>query len=99
MQEVQRVQVAPVDQTPVVLSDLDPLDGATVRGTRKRWSAPRHLRRLLRAAPMRWTGFIARKRWMCRYLWRAMRRFPHLIRVPSEVFVGVCYRSDKYGGS
>ncbi|WP_298836197.1 helix-turn-helix domain-containing protein [uncultured Roseobacter sp.] len=27
LQEVQRVQVAPVDQTPVVLSDLDPLDG------------------------------------------------------------------------
>lgn len=28
LQEVQRVQVTPVDQTPVVLSDLDPLDGA-----------------------------------------------------------------------
>ncbi|MEW9918650.1 helix-turn-helix domain-containing protein [Marimonas sp. MJW-29] len=28
LQEVQKVQVAPVDQTPVVLSDLDPLDGA-----------------------------------------------------------------------
>ncbi len=28
LQEVQRVQVAPVDQTPVVLSDLDPVDGA-----------------------------------------------------------------------
>lgn len=28
LKEVQRVQVAPVDQTPVVLSDLDPLDGA-----------------------------------------------------------------------
>ncbi|MEL6452634.1 MAG: RodZ domain-containing protein [Pseudomonadota bacterium] len=28
LQEVQRVQVAPVDQTPVVLSDLDPLSGA-----------------------------------------------------------------------
>ena len=28
LQEVQRVQVAPVDQTPVVLSDLDPLDNA-----------------------------------------------------------------------
>ncbi len=28
LQEVQRVQVAPVDQTPVVLSDLDPLDSA-----------------------------------------------------------------------
>ncbi len=28
LQEVQRVQVAPVDQTPVVLSDLDPLEGA-----------------------------------------------------------------------
>ncbi len=28
LQEVQRVQVAPVDQTPVVLSDLDPLQGA-----------------------------------------------------------------------
>ena len=27
LQEVQRVQVAPVDQTPVVLADLDPLDG------------------------------------------------------------------------
>jgi hypothetical protein len=30
LQEVQRVQVAPVEQTPVVLSDLDPLDGALV---------------------------------------------------------------------
>ncbi|WP_299657687.1 helix-turn-helix domain-containing protein [uncultured Tateyamaria sp.] len=30
LQEVQRVQVAPVDQTPVVLSDLDPLSGASV---------------------------------------------------------------------
>ncbi|MFK7869485.1 MAG: helix-turn-helix domain-containing protein [Roseobacter sp.] len=28
LQEVQRVQVAPVDQTPVVLSELDPLEGA-----------------------------------------------------------------------
>jgi len=28
LKEVQRVQVAQVDQTPVVLSDLDPLDGA-----------------------------------------------------------------------
>lgn len=28
MKEVQRVQVSPVDQTPVVLSDLDPLQGA-----------------------------------------------------------------------
>lgn len=27
LQEVQRVQVAPVEQTPVVLSDLDPLEG------------------------------------------------------------------------
>ncbi|MBA99057.1 MAG: RodZ domain-containing protein [Sulfitobacter sp.] len=28
LKEVQRVQVSPVDETPVVLSDLDPLDGA-----------------------------------------------------------------------
>ena len=28
LQEVQRVQVSPVEQTPVVLSELDPLDGA-----------------------------------------------------------------------
>lgn len=28
LREVQRVQLAPVDQTPVVLSELDPLDGA-----------------------------------------------------------------------
>ncbi|MEP3918943.1 RodZ domain-containing protein [Ascidiaceihabitans sp.] len=28
LQEVQRVQVAPVDQTPIVLADLDPLDDA-----------------------------------------------------------------------
>lgn len=33
LQEVQRVQVAPVDQTPVVLSDLDPLSGANVTPT------------------------------------------------------------------
>lgn len=32
LQEVQRVQVAPVDQTPVVLSDIDPLDGAPSLG-------------------------------------------------------------------
>ena len=31
LKEVQRVQVAPVDQTPIVLSDLDPLDGALAR--------------------------------------------------------------------
>jgi cytoskeletal protein RodZ len=30
LKEVQRVQVAPVDQTPVVLSDLDPLQGAAL---------------------------------------------------------------------
>ena len=30
LQEVQRVQVAPVDQTPVVLSNLDPLDNVPV---------------------------------------------------------------------
>ncbi|GGX46927.1 4-hydroxy-3-methylbut-2-en-1-yl diphosphate synthase [Tateyamaria omphalii] len=30
LQEVQRVQVAPVDQTPVVLSDLDPLSSSNV---------------------------------------------------------------------
>lgn len=33
LQEVQRVQVAPVDQTPVVLSDIDPLRGAGVAPT------------------------------------------------------------------
>lgn len=33
LQEVQRVQVAPVDQTPVVLSDLDPLEGALSAST------------------------------------------------------------------
>ncbi|MBM2291087.1 DUF4115 domain-containing protein [Sulfitobacter pseudonitzschiae] len=31
LQEVQRVQVSPVDQTPVVMSDLDPLQGASVQ--------------------------------------------------------------------
>lgn len=31
LQEVQRVQVAPVDQTPAVLSELDPLDAATAQ--------------------------------------------------------------------
>ncbi|NRB03090.1 MAG: helix-turn-helix domain-containing protein, partial [Rhodobacteraceae bacterium] len=30
LQEIQRVQVAPVDQTPVVLSNLDPLDNVPV---------------------------------------------------------------------
>ena len=30
LKEVQRVQVAPVDQTPVVLSDLDPVEGASL---------------------------------------------------------------------
>ena len=30
LQEIQRVQVAPAEQTPVVLSDLDPLDGVLV---------------------------------------------------------------------
>ncbi|MEP1588572.1 MAG: RodZ domain-containing protein [Tateyamaria sp.] len=33
LQEVQRVQVAPVDQTPIVLSDLDPLSGAAAADT------------------------------------------------------------------
>jgi hypothetical protein len=32
LQEVQRVQVAPAEQTPVVLSDLDPLDGVLDAG-------------------------------------------------------------------
>ncbi|MEM1352462.1 MAG: DUF4115 domain-containing protein, partial [Pseudomonadota bacterium] len=31
--EVQRVQVAPAEQTPVVLSDLDPLEGVLVQGS------------------------------------------------------------------
>ncbi len=30
LREVQRVQVSPVDQTPVVLADLDPLNGAAI---------------------------------------------------------------------
>lgn len=38
LQEVQRVQVAPVDQTPVVLSDIDPLAGASA--TQPHDSAP-----------------------------------------------------------
>ncbi|EPX80398.1 helix-turn-helix domain-containing protein [Salipiger mucosus] len=33
LREVQRVQLAPVDQTPVVLSDLDPLEGASASDT------------------------------------------------------------------
>ncbi|MEO1363275.1 MAG: RodZ domain-containing protein [Pseudomonadota bacterium] len=33
LQEVQRVQVAPVEQTPVVLSDLDPLDNVAPAAT------------------------------------------------------------------
>ena len=33
LREVQRVQLAPVDQTPVVLSELDPLEGAMVPET------------------------------------------------------------------
>ncbi|NIY97504.1 DUF4115 domain-containing protein [Salipiger sp. HF18] len=33
LREVQRVQLAPVDQTPVVLSELDPLEGAIVPET------------------------------------------------------------------
>lgn len=33
LKEVQQVQFAPVDQAPVVLSDLDPLDGASQAGT------------------------------------------------------------------
>jgi len=48
LQEVQRVQVAPVDQTPIVLSDLDPLQGAlagtsedTVASTTRADQAPR----------------------------------------------------------
>ena len=31
LKEVQRVQVSPVDQTPIVLSDLDPVEGALAR--------------------------------------------------------------------
>ncbi|MEO9649182.1 MAG: helix-turn-helix domain-containing protein [Roseobacter sp.] len=33
LQEVQRVQVAPAEQTPIVLSDLDPLDGVLAGAT------------------------------------------------------------------
>ncbi|MGE4327684.1 MAG: helix-turn-helix domain-containing protein [Pseudodonghicola sp.] len=33
LKEVQQVQVAPVEQVPMVLSDLDPLQGAAVNGT------------------------------------------------------------------
>lgn len=42
LQEVQRVQVAPVEQTPIVLSDLDPLDGvlAAAPGASDSASAP-----------------------------------------------------------
>jgi cytoskeletal protein RodZ len=45
LQEVQRVQVAPVDQTPVVLSDLDPLDSAfpTTPSTSGISAAPRSI--------------------------------------------------------
>ena len=38
LQEVQRVQVAPVDQTPTVLSSLDPLNGVVPRPDEKNWS-------------------------------------------------------------
>lgn len=43
LKEVQRVQVSPVDQTPVVLSDLDPLEGAlaTAPDTSGTSAAPR----------------------------------------------------------
>lgn len=34
LKEVQQVQVAPVDQAPVVLSDLDPIEGAMGAVTR-----------------------------------------------------------------
>lgn len=40
LKEIQRVQVAPVDQTPVVLSDLDPLDSVSPE-TSLRSDAPR----------------------------------------------------------
>ncbi|MEP5731976.1 MAG: RodZ domain-containing protein [Sulfitobacter sp.] len=43
LQEVQRVQVAPVDQTPVVLSDLDPVEGALASTDNSDFAAPRAL--------------------------------------------------------
>lgn len=41
LKEVQQVQLAPVDEAPVVLSDLDPLAGAAVAGGETADSAPR----------------------------------------------------------
>ncbi|GFE50305.1 4-hydroxy-3-methylbut-2-en-1-yl diphosphate synthase [Roseobacter cerasinus] len=40
LQEVQRVQVAPVEQTPIVLSDLDPLDGVLTTAPSETSAAP-----------------------------------------------------------
>ena len=78
LKEVQRVQVSPVDQTPVVLSDLDPLQAnvptqSGIGGV----ATPTALEddRALR----RWTVCIVRLLWMCLCWWRAMRRLHRLI--------------------
>ncbi|WP_348524111.1 helix-turn-helix transcriptional regulator [Phaeobacter sp. J2-8] len=69
LQEIQRVQLTPVDQTPIALAELDPLEGAgriapqagspTRIRCAQRGSLPRRPR-------SRWTGFTAHKLLMCR---------------------------------
>lgn len=64
LNEIQRVQLAPVDQTPVVLSDLDPLDG-TASGDEARSAgadtpAAAALDRLYRPEPLDVPVLVAR---------------------------------------
>lgn len=70
LKEVQRVQVTPVDETPVVLSDLDPLQGALAEAPESstnsvstaEMDAPRadRLDRLYRPAPLDTPVLVAR---------------------------------------
>ena len=90
LKEVQRVQVAPVEQTPIVLSDLDPLAAArqssTGRGGEGAASTARASSR--RRRTRRSTGSTVLRRWTCRCWWRATRRSRPSTRAASALFAG-----------
>ena len=62
LQEVQRVQLAPVEQAPVVVAELDPLAGVKARaGASGRMRAA-----MRRRAVISWIGYISPRRWRLR---------------------------------
>ena len=64
LQEVQRVQVAPVEQAPQVLADLDPLEGAVTRAATEDSLSNNSFARPSAEAL---DGCTGRKRLMCRF--------------------------------